>query len=797
MKKFIGLFTLLLLPTIMFSLEIKGRIFSREGLDAVAGAVVILKQGKNTIGVIDTEDNGKFLIEDVKTGEYIIEIKAVGYYVEKVKIKVNRNINRNIYITPQSTSFLGEVEVIGDKEKGTVSKNVITKKMREKSATSMTGDPVEVFSKMPGVETPSFKLGGGTLSSDSSLSVRGGNGSENIALMEDATVPYPYHRFMGDSIFIDEVIDKMVLYKGVIPVYYGQALSSVLDVSLVDGKPGFHGKLNIGLLNLYLTLNGATDNEKLNWNMGVRRTHYDVIIPLFIQSIGTTDTEDFPFPYFWDSMGKIEYKPSKTDTFSFRWTLSTEPTQYTNLGTNESTDMVANYYTAMLNLKWKHIFSQQFYMENSFSTVFAGREVKIGDDDDGWIENATENSIQYKLLTSWYPIENLGFKFGGDIIYYPTLDYTNLLYGTYTNITTGDVISTNFMEDSFKTNMGIYALFFENDLYMFKKSIHLLWGVRVNYSDYIKQYSIDPRATLEYIFKDESKIYLSTGYLSQIDTDPQGLSLQTDDTNRIHYPGCLHCVAGSQINFSKTMNLTVDLYYKDYYNLLTLESNVSQVYSMEGGDAYVVGGEILLMKKPDSFPLYGWIGFSSHRTMAWRDEGIDPNTWAGISMGGMGGGKGVNFDSMSTITAWKYPLPPIKEWYTLNGTDYKININAIWDINKRWSLTFDFSWQSGRRYTAAKLGEAEAITIGTNIVYKPVWEEYNSSYMPDDHNLNIKIQFNFNVAKKFPATVFLQVQNVYNYRPIMRYTYNEDYTEREEILYPVGIYPIIGFSMKW
>ena len=99
------------------------------------------------------------------------------------------------------------------------------------------------FLKMPGVDTIN---GGGPGSGDgrvpSGFSVRGGSGFENLALMDGTLIIHPYHTLIADSVFIDDLVKEMTLYKGVIPPQYGQAMSSLLDIKLEDGKEGFHAR---------------------------------------------------------------------------------------------------------------------------------------------------------------------------------------------------------------------------------------------------------------------------------------------------------------------------------------------------------------------------------------------------------------------------------------------------------------------------------------------------------------------------------------------------------------------------
>lgn len=148
----------------------------------------------------------------------------------------------------------------------------------------------------------------------------------------------------------------------------------------------------------------------------------------------------------------------------------------------------------------------------------------------------------------------------------------------------------------------------------------------------------------------------------------------------------------------------------------------------------------------------------------------------------------------SVTLAGQYDRPPVNEWYNTGSLFYKFNATIIWDINKNISLTSEFQWQSGSQYTPLKAVQTNV--NGPYTLYTPVWGTYNSVSLPDVHSLNLKLEYT-STLWDLPAGVYLQVNNVYNYRPVTYISYSDNYSKRIENVSPIGIYPNLGVWLKW
>ena len=94
---------------------------------------------------------------------------------------------------------------------------------------------------LPGVKTTGEGSGG--------MFVRGGNNSQNLVLLDEATVYNTNHLMGFFSTFNSDAIKDLTLYKGTAPAEYGGRISSVLDVKMNEGNNRkYHIGGGIGLI---------------------------------------------------------------------------------------------------------------------------------------------------------------------------------------------------------------------------------------------------------------------------------------------------------------------------------------------------------------------------------------------------------------------------------------------------------------------------------------------------------------------------------------------------------------------
>ena len=126
--------------------------------------------------------------------------------------------------------------------------------------------------------------------------VRGGEGDQNLVRLDGVTIFNPTHLGGLFSTFDVNTTERADFFKGGFPASYPGRLSSVLDVSMINGRDDrLHGAGQVSLLSSKLALDGPIGPA--TFVVGARRTYADAVISAFTNEV-------VPY-YFSDASAKI------------------------------------------------------------------------------------------------------------------------------------------------------------------------------------------------------------------------------------------------------------------------------------------------------------------------------------------------------------------------------------------------------------------------------------------------------------------------------------------------------------
>lgn len=213
-----------------------------------------------------TNEYGYFFIE-IKS-ETILFIQHIGY--ESCKISVNEIYDNNFIIKLKPLeNFIKEIEITDKRNNYELNKIYFTQK--DISSTVILGGESDVLKSL--TLTPGIKSG---VEGTSNIFVRGGDGDQNLFLVEGVPVYNMTHLFGLVSIFPSDHIQSVSTYKGSFPAKYGGRLSSVFDIRLKSGNTENTEKsITLGILSSKANINGAFFNSKLRYNLTYRRNLFD------------------------------------------------------------------------------------------------------------------------------------------------------------------------------------------------------------------------------------------------------------------------------------------------------------------------------------------------------------------------------------------------------------------------------------------------------------------------------------------------------------------------------------------
>ena len=181
-------------------------------------------------------------------------------------------------------------------------------------------DAVKTLQTQPGVSSSGNSI-------DSALFIQGGSGEEWVGIFDNIYIFTPLRWNGAVSMFNPLIINHINFYTGGFPVFYGNALSGVLDVSsLIPDKQRwrFYGNIDNGIE----FLSHGPIGKKISTLVYIRRTWIDLLQTLFpeasLLSPGGASGGIVQAPYILDSLIKFNFDLNPQTTMSTFFYFSRE-----------------------------------------------------------------------------------------------------------------------------------------------------------------------------------------------------------------------------------------------------------------------------------------------------------------------------------------------------------------------------------------------------------------------------------------------------------------------------------------
>jgi outer membrane receptor protein involved in Fe transport len=709
--------------------SVYGMVIDEKSKEPLIGVNLFVRE--TTLGAA-TDDNGYYIIQDISEGTHEIIVRMMGYKAETLNIEIYKNkaIPLNVVLEEKSV-YLPGVVVSGEKlvERSAVSDHVLKRESLLLRDGPMR-DPIRVIHTLPGVATM------GDIFSPAFLYVRGGGPDENLFLLDWCPVSWPWHLGGMKSVFNPDIIEEIELQTGGFPAKYGDALSSVFNVTTREGnRERFSGNASSGLIDMQALLEGPITSRGFFLFAG-RRTYLDLVLK---------ESEEFPLPYFWDGNFKFGYEPNPTNKIYLSGLVSYELIDFVTDDPEEG--MPSKIYDeGKLNaqsLEWKSIINENLYSvcaltrEKTVFHVEIGKNMKIDVDalDFGFVEDLTWTVNPYHTVKT-------GIKL--DLGLYDFEEYLPLDVVDYNVDPNDSTIQTTIFDVKDTTWTASYYI---QDSWSLTERFSVSGGLRFDYWDLNEIFDVSPRFSLQYKLTPKTEVRAATGLFSQnpgIEFAEREHSL--DSRKSVHY------ILGLKHKFSEDWQGWVELYEKDYKNLVTVDT--LENFSNDGS-GYARGVEFFLKKDAKKFN--GWLSYSLG--IAKRREFLDA-----------------------------------VEYYADFDKRHMLSAVFDWKITKKISLDAQFRYAGGSPYTP--IVAAETDSSGT--FWIPVKGETNSLRYSPFHQLNLRIGFDYTLFG-LKATSYIEVWNVYNRKNIMGYTYEygNEYENNVKIepYYSLPILPSGGFRV--
>ena len=658
-----------------------------------------------TIGATSDID-GNYEILNLNAGAYNFKCSYIGFNTDiqsEIKVSSNKSLRLDFFLS-ENSELLGEVKVRGNTFNKTQASPVSLRTINASEISKSAGgnrDISKVVANLPGVATSSgFR---------NDIIVRGGSPSENKFFLDGIEIPTINHfTTQGSSggpvgILNVNFIREVDFYTGAFPANRGNALSSVMELKLIEGnEEEISGSFALGSSDAGLTLNTPL-SKKSTLLLSVRRSYLQFLFKAL----------KLPFlPTYNDMQFKYTFKPDKKNQFNFLGIATIDDFTLNKDINNDEKDTLQialnnyNLNNLVINKQWNYTIGGTWrHFFNNSNLFFVMSRNHLDNTALKYLDYADENSqkiLDYKSEE----IENktrleYNFKRNG----YSIIIGSNLEDATYTNntnqiFTIGDSIITGI--NNVDLHFIKYGAFTQISKTYFENKLTSSFGLRIDgnsFTENANSNNFSPRLSLAYNLNSKTSINSNIGRFHQLPSytilgfENNGKYLNKDAA----YITCDHAVIGIEYNPTSYSKISLESFYKRYSNYpFSILDSISlanlgddfgvvgneDISSISKGNSY--GIELLAQQKMSS-SIYGILSATYYYSRFEDNEGkLIPSKWDNRFILNMTAGKKFK-NNIELGIKYRYsggsPYTPID---LINSSN-----KSIWDINQRGVLDYN------------------------------------------------------------------------------------------------------------
>jgi len=762
--------TLAALPTKTVTLS--GFITDGKDGESLPGTTIFIK----SLNAGTSSNNYGYYSISIPADKYEIIFSFLGYNDKVIDISLTHDTTINIEMIA-ATEQLDEVVITEQSANANiVSSQMSVNKISSKTIQSIPAlmgevDLIKALQLLPGVK---FVAEG-----SSGLSVRGGSPDQNLILLDEAVVYNSGHLMGFFSVFNNDAVKSVELYKGDLPAKYGGRLASLIDVRMKDGNAKeLHGNGGIGLISSRFMLEGPIAKNKASFMVAARRSYADLFLLLSSNEKIRKNTL-----YFYDFNGKVNYNINKNNRIFLSGYMGKDVFKNGIFG--------MNWGNTTGTIRWNHVFHEKLFSNFAFVASKFKYDLGIPEGNErafNWGSSLTDYNLKSDF--TWYFNTNNTITFGVSLMhhtFYP---------GTIEGIGEESFITKYSLPNNYALESAIYL----SNEQKLNSVLMLKYGIRISmfnnigpttvfkyndegkpidstlYSsgDFFNTYTgFEPRLGIVYLLSEVSSIKISYSkniqYIQQAQNSTAGSPLHVwfpSSPNILPQEG--HQIAlGYFRNFNNGMfETSAETYYKITNNAVDFRDHAELLLNkyMEGemlrGKGWSYGLE--LMVKKTTGKLTGWIGY----TLSKSTREIT----------------GINNDKPY---ASPYDRP----------NDISIVTNYV--LNKKFSFGFTWVYSTGQPVTFP----VGRFVYGNTII--PLYSDRNSYRMPDYHRLDLSVTYKpkSKHERKWHNEFNVSIYNAYNRHNAYMINFKSETDNPNvtyaEMTYLFGIIPSFTYNFKF
>lgn len=722
---------------------LRGRVTDAESGEILSDANLFEQNAKTGMA---TNAYGLYSMA-LQRGVCIVKCSMLGYITQIDTLNLVSNKVLDFALKPDNY-LLQSVEVLGSqKHSGQLS---LTQK--DIQALPMIGgepDLMKSLQYLPGVVSGNEGA--------NNISVRGGNQWGNLVLLDEAIVYNPNHVLSFFSVFNNDAVQKVNLYKSYFPLNYGGRASSVIDVRMKEGNNKERNRTaSVGLVASKILFEGPLEKGKSSYLVSARVGYPSVPLALFGEKITSP-----PSMYFYDVNAKINKTINERNRIYFSLYSGGDHTVFDRLVRGYGMD----WGNATATLRWNHVLNEKTY--GNWSAIFSNYYYRYKSLSDGlhylWKSNMQSYQMKYDL-EHWFT-NRLKVKSGAAAHFFTTMPGEVEKSGEPSNIVPYRMEQRKLLDA---------ALYGEIE-YKISPQFQLNAGVRLSVLHAPKTQGYEskafflpePRAELSYYPDRNNRISVSFNQTSQTlhMLSNSSVGLPSDiwvPANALLKPAVMRQVAvGYEHNImDRLYTFSVEAYYRKTNRIIDYKDNANIFLNnriedeIETGSSKAYGIEFYLTKNRGKFT--GWLSYTLSRSR---------NRLANIK------------DT---------------EYRPVYDRPHNLKLFLNYNIGKRLSLSSTFSFCSGMNVTlpSAKYASQGAVLF--------IYTERNGYRAPAFHQLDLSGTYRFNKGR----SLTLSVINVYSRKNVFSiYAGREGYSSMHRSMlykmYLYGIVPSLTYSFKF
>ncbi|WP_346881463.1 TonB-dependent receptor [uncultured Algibacter sp.] len=511
----------------------------------VSGANIYLE---GTYDGSTTDASGNFSFTTAKKGTQTLVVSYLSYETFTMIGDVSYMKNITVTLREDVNTLDAVILSAGTFSAGDNSKVNVLKPLDVVTTASALGDFVGALQTLPGTTT---------VAEDGRLFVRGGDANETQIFIDDIRVFTPYTPTTNNAPtrgrYSPFLFDGITFSTGGYSAEYGQALSSVLLLNTID-EPD-QEKTDIGIMSVGATLGNTQKWKKSSLSVNASYINLAPYNALFsnrnnwIKPFETASGETVFRKKTNSGLFKLYGAFDRTNFELIQDDINNPDGAYFKLNNNNL--YVNSSYKSKINDTWSWFGGMSYTRANNKLNIINSRI------------NNTENSIHTKLKFKNKINNRFKLYFGAE---YFSTNFTE-------NFNNENIDNANLNYDN-----NIAAVFTESDIFI-SKNLAFKTGIRGEYSELFKDFTISPRLSVAYKTSKKSQVSFAFGQFYQ---NPSSNVLKFNQNLKAENTS--HYILNYQYNGNKRL-FRAEAYYKNYNNLVkynTEFANFNSRYNNEG-----------------------------------------------------------------------------------------------------------------------------------------------------------------------------------------------------------------------